>query len=255
MRRGGRRTAPGRVRLRALRLAHGRWRVAPVRYGRSLPGWEPPPTPWSAGHRGVDLGSPAGRPVRAVAAGRVSFAGKVAGRGVLSIELTGTGDPPLRTTYEPVRPTVRKGDRVRAGETVGSMAGGPSHCSSVRAGGACTGALRRGSAISTRCRFSRRGSCAVGRRGSCPCSGSLFLTVHPPRAQAPGGRTHRRQQWPEERLHRSEQRVLLLRGSVGAGGVALTLALGGAAFLARRRLTRRTEGKAATAATGPRAPP
>ncbi|WP_107054271.1 M23 family metallopeptidase [Streptomyces sclerotialus] len=90
--------------------------------------WVPPPTPWAAGHRGVDLASRAGATVRAAAPGRVSFAGNVAGRGVLSIALSGTGRPPLRTTYEPVRPTVRKGDRVRAGQPVAVLQPGPYHC-------------------------------------------------------------------------------------------------------------------------------
>ncbi|UGY93842.1 murein hydrolase activator EnvC family protein [Streptomyces gobiensis] len=90
--------------------------------------FEPPPAPWAAGHRGVDLAGKAGRPVRAVAPGRVSFAGTVAGRGVLSIELSGTGDPPLRTTYEPVSPTVSVGDRVTAGQPVATLQPGPSHC-------------------------------------------------------------------------------------------------------------------------------
>ncbi|MBK3570397.1 M23 family metallopeptidase, partial [Streptomyces sp. MBT62] len=39
-----------------------------------LRGWEPPATLYARGHRGVDLATPAGAPVRAVAAGRVSFA-------------------------------------------------------------------------------------------------------------------------------------------------------------------------------------
>jgi murein DD-endopeptidase MepM/ murein hydrolase activator NlpD len=94
-----------------------------------LRGWEPPPTPYGPGHRGVDLAAPAGTAVRAVAAGRVSFAGRVAGRGVVSLELTGTGDPPLRTTYEPVRASVRKGDEVDAGELLGTVEPTGSHCS------------------------------------------------------------------------------------------------------------------------------
>ncbi|MEU7043023.1 peptidoglycan DD-metalloendopeptidase family protein [Streptomyces varsoviensis] len=90
--------------------------------------WEPPPAPWAAGHRGVDLAARSGQAVRAAGAGKVSFAGKVAGRGVLSIELSGTGSPPLRTTYEPVRATVHAGDRVAAGQPVGALLPGPSHC-------------------------------------------------------------------------------------------------------------------------------
>ncbi|MCQ6552557.1 M23 family metallopeptidase [Streptomyces sp. C10-9-1] len=94
-----------------------------------LRGWDPPPTPYGAGHRGVDLAAPAGSPVRAAAAGRVSFAGRVAGRGVLSIEVTGTGEPPLRLTHEPVRALVARGDEVAAGQTVGVLEEGRGHCS------------------------------------------------------------------------------------------------------------------------------
>lgn len=90
--------------------------------------WDPPSTPYARGHRGVDLSAPPGSPVRAVAAGRVSFAGRVAGRGVVSIELTDTGDPPLRTTYEPVQASVRKGDEVTAGTLLGTLEPSPSHC-------------------------------------------------------------------------------------------------------------------------------
>ncbi len=96
-----------------------------------LRGWEPPATTYGRGHRGVDLSAPPGTPVRAVAAGRVSFAGRVAGRGVVSVELTGTGEPPLRTTYEPVRTSVRKGQEVAAGEVIGTVEPTGSHCAAT----------------------------------------------------------------------------------------------------------------------------
>ncbi|MFC9239441.1 murein hydrolase activator EnvC family protein [Streptomyces decoyicus] len=91
-------------------------------------GWEPPPSPWAAGHRGVDLAAPAGAVVRAAAPGRVAYAGTVAGRGVLTIEVSHSGRPPLRTTYEPVRPTARKGQHVTAGQPVAVLQRGPFHC-------------------------------------------------------------------------------------------------------------------------------
>ncbi|WP_406480169.1 murein hydrolase activator EnvC family protein [Streptomyces platensis] len=92
-------------------------------------GWEPPPSPWAAGHRGVDLAASAGAVVRAAAPGRVAYAGTVAGRGVLTLEVSRSGHPPLRTTYEPVRSTVRKGQRVKAGQPVAVLQpDGPFHC-------------------------------------------------------------------------------------------------------------------------------
>ena len=90
-----------------------------------LRGWEPPATVYARGHRGVDLATPAGAQVRAVAAGRVSFAGRVAGRGVVSVELAGTD---LRTTYEPVTATMKKGDEVEPGAVVGTVEVTGSHC-------------------------------------------------------------------------------------------------------------------------------
>lgn len=117
-------------------------RTVPPAEGRSWPvggeggiqptvvrGWEPPPAPWAAGHRGVDLAASAGAVVRAAAPGRVAYAGTVARRGVLTLEVSRSGRPPLRTTYEPVRSTVRKGQRVTAGQPVAVLQhGGPFHC-------------------------------------------------------------------------------------------------------------------------------
>lgn len=85
--------------------------------------WDPPPTPYAAGHRGVDLEAPVGAEVRAVAAGRVHYAGQVAGRGVLSLTLPNG----LRTTYEPVRALVAEGEAVAAGQVVAILTAG-SHC-------------------------------------------------------------------------------------------------------------------------------
>ncbi len=118
------------------------WPVAGSRGARPLVlrAWEPPPAPWAAGHRGVDLEARPGALVRAAAPGTVSFAGTVAGRGVVSVELAGTGDPPLRTTYEPVRATVGEGRAVAAGEVVGVLEAGPAHC----AAGCLHWGLRRG---------------------------------------------------------------------------------------------------------------
>jgi murein DD-endopeptidase MepM/ murein hydrolase activator NlpD len=86
--------------------------------------FEAPPSPYAAGHRGVDLRAAPGAPVRAAAAGRVAFAGPVAGRGVVAIALAGG----LRITYQPVRAAVAVGEDVTAGEVVGFIQDGPSHC-------------------------------------------------------------------------------------------------------------------------------
>jgi len=91
--------------------------------------FDPPPLPWAAGHRGVDLAAAVGDPVRAARGGVVSFVGTIAGTGVVTVTHPGTGEPALRTTYEPVSPTVTAGSRVTTGETVGTLATGPWHCS------------------------------------------------------------------------------------------------------------------------------
>ncbi|ROO83412.1 peptidase M23-like protein [Actinocorallia herbida] len=91
-------------------------------------GFDPPARDWLAGHRGVDLlaGAPGGAPGGAVLAGAegiVTFAGPVFTRGVVTIS-----HGAYRTTYEPVLPLVRPGARVVAGQRIGTLAAGPSHC-------------------------------------------------------------------------------------------------------------------------------
>jgi murein DD-endopeptidase MepM/ murein hydrolase activator NlpD len=86
--------------------------------------FQPPPTPWSAGHRGVDLFASVGQPVLAAGAGVVSFSGVVAGVGVVSVEHAGG----LRTTYEPVRARAPTGLPVAAGDRIGEVDAVPGHC-------------------------------------------------------------------------------------------------------------------------------
>lgn len=107
-----------------------------------LRGWEPPTGPYGPGHRGVDLTAAPGARVLAATDGRVSFAGRVAGRGVVAIQVAGSGSPPLRTTYEPVRALVEEGASTRAGQPVGVLEEGPFHC----AEGCLHWGLRRGDA-------------------------------------------------------------------------------------------------------------
>jgi murein DD-endopeptidase MepM/ murein hydrolase activator NlpD len=112
------------------------WPLSPATVVRSF---DPPPRPWLAGHRGVDLAAAPGAPVTAARAGTVVFAGVLAGRGVVSV----AHDGGLRTTYEPVTPAVRAGDAVAAGAPIGTLTAGHSGCPAA----ACLHwGLRRGDA-------------------------------------------------------------------------------------------------------------
>lgn len=85
--------------------------------------FDPPDTPFGAGHRGVDLGGRRGQPVLAASAGVVVYADKLAGRGVISIE-----HDAVRTTYEPVRAEVKVGDQVYEGQRIGTLESGHEGC-------------------------------------------------------------------------------------------------------------------------------
>ena len=97
------------------------WPVQPASVVRPF---DPPPQPWHAGHRGVDLAAAPAVVVHAAGAGTVVYAGVIAGRGVVSVAHPGG----LRTTYEPVTPTVAVGDVVAAGDELGILTVGHLGC-------------------------------------------------------------------------------------------------------------------------------
>lgn len=88
-----------------------------------LRGFKLPAKPWLPGHRGVDLAGRPGQPVLAATPGTITYAGPLAGRGVITIS---TG--PRRTTYEPVVPSVTVGTSVRTGAVIGRLSAAGSHC-------------------------------------------------------------------------------------------------------------------------------
>ncbi|HEU4810748.1 MAG TPA: M23 family metallopeptidase [Nocardioides sp.] len=99
----------------------GQWPLDPV--PEVVAGFDPPTSTWGAGHRGVDLLGAVGRPVRTALPGRITFAGRLAGRGVVVVD---HGD--TRTTYEPVTARVGLGDLVSAGDPIGTLELPGSHC-------------------------------------------------------------------------------------------------------------------------------
>ena len=97
------------------------WPVTPPSVVRPF---DPPPQPWLTGHRGVDLAAPPTTVVRAAGPGTVVFAGRVAGRGVVSVAHAGG----LRTTYEPVTASVVRGAVVARGDPLGRLEPGHPGC-------------------------------------------------------------------------------------------------------------------------------
>jgi murein DD-endopeptidase MepM/ murein hydrolase activator NlpD len=104
---------------------------APHRWGWPIAGsptvvrsFDPPPEPWLPGHRGVDLAASPGVPVLTAGAGVVAFAGRLAGRGEVSVDHPGG----LRTTYEPVTASVHAGDAIALGSSLGVLESGHPGC-------------------------------------------------------------------------------------------------------------------------------
>jgi murein DD-endopeptidase MepM/ murein hydrolase activator NlpD len=83
--------------------------------GPVIRGFDPPDSPYGSGHRGIDIAAPVGTPVRAAAAGVVTFAGPVGGRLFLTID-HGAG---LESRYSFLSAlTARRGDAVSEGQVV-----------------------------------------------------------------------------------------------------------------------------------------
>ena len=96
------------------------WPIKPAQINL---GFDRPAQNWMPGHRGVDLNGKSGDKVLAAGNGVITFAGLVAGKGVVVIK---HGN--LRTTYEPVTASVAVGSRVRVGDVIGTLTAGESHC-------------------------------------------------------------------------------------------------------------------------------
>jgi len=99
----------------------GTWPLRPRPRVRA--GFDPPASRWGAGHRGVDLAGAPAAAVRTALAGTVTFAGRIAGRGVVVVS-----HGRVRTTYEPVAAVVTIGDQVSAGAVIGRLELFGSHC-------------------------------------------------------------------------------------------------------------------------------
>ena len=95
--------------------------LRPVR-GAIIRHFEPPPTPYAAGHRGIDMAVPIGTPVVASNAGTVAFAGAVGTELFVSIDHADG----IRSTYSYLSVvSVSKGDVVARGQQVALS--GPGH--------------------------------------------------------------------------------------------------------------------------------
>ncbi len=76
---------------------------------------------WLSGHRGVDLDWDPGSSVYAAADGTVVYAGIVVDRPVVSIS-----HGKIRSTYEPISPSVSVGEVVAQGQVIGTLLPGHS---------------------------------------------------------------------------------------------------------------------------------
>lgn len=134
------RAAPPTPGLRRVMSTQGPLARPPVAAAQARSGWraplggplrvtrrfQPPATPFGPGHRGVDLAGTPGAAVVAARAGVVTYAGEIAGRGVVAVS-----HGALRTTYEPLDPLVHLYEPVRRGQPIGRLRPGHLGCPST----------------------------------------------------------------------------------------------------------------------------
>lgn len=82
-----------------------------------------PPHKYGSGHRGIDVPATPGEVILAPTSATVSFAGPVAGRGVISLRVT----EQTVVSFEPVAAELSQGDAVPRGTKIGTVASG-GHC-------------------------------------------------------------------------------------------------------------------------------
>lgn len=103
----------------ATALPGGTW-AWPVT-GPVIRGFDPPTSPFGAGHRGIDIAVPFGTSILAPEAGTVSFAGRVGGELFVTIDHGGG----LSSTYSWLSSAaVRRDDVVARGQPIGATGGG-----------------------------------------------------------------------------------------------------------------------------------
>ena len=117
--------------------ARWHWPVHPPSVVR---GFDPPAERWHTGHRGIDVAARVGESVRSIGPGTVSFAGSVGGKPVVVVT-----HGALRSTYEPVEAVTDVGDRVLAGQVIGTVVAG--HCPGLDTGLGCAGINVRGRCV------------------------------------------------------------------------------------------------------------
>ena len=115
--------------IAAASLPNWQWPVHPVVIARSF---EAPASAYGPGHRGIDLRAPAGSLIYAPVDARVSFAGQVAGRGVLTL-VPDTPGSEWAASFDAIETHLRIGELVSAGAPVG-VAVPSAHCSCLHLG-------------------------------------------------------------------------------------------------------------------------
>ena len=89
--------------------------------GPVIRGFDPPTSPFGAGHRGIDIAVPFGTTILAPEAGTVSFAGRVGGELFVTLDHGGG----LSSTYSWLSAAVvRRGDLVARGQPIGATGAG-----------------------------------------------------------------------------------------------------------------------------------